>query len=277
MKTVIIPSNMNPWTCEINGMRFSYKAGSEQSVPDEVAELIEAYNESIPKEAEEDGEEGQVWTKEQYGAGWEDAPSGIPEIGDTRSKFLYVDHNGVVQWKGVNQVPSGGTVGQVLTKTADGEEWADAQGGGGSGDIADLSTEVQAFWDKMMQAMVSEEYIAPSFFSDEIFALNSAIKTAKTAGKQIVASVNYVDPDPDNDVTVASDVSGFSFIATDEDSSSFSFRFAYFWAYPFSEFRVLCQTAGSDFTVHIYTEDSSGEGSITMYRDLVFSYSSLPS
>lgn len=126
MKTVLIPTNMNPWTCEINGMKFSYKAGTEQTVPDEVAELIEAYNESLPKEAKEAGEEGQVWTKEQYGAGWEDL--WIPKAGTERSKFLYVDHNGVVQWKGVNQVPSGGTEGQVLTKTADGEGWADAKG-----------------------------------------------------------------------------------------------------------------------------------------------------
>ena len=36
--------------------------------------------------------------------------------------------------------PSGGTVGQVLTKTADGEEWADSQGGGG-GDAKNVTIE----------------------------------------------------------------------------------------------------------------------------------------
>lgn len=272
MKTVIIPSNMNPWTCEINGMKFSYKAGTEQTVPDEVAELIEAYNESLPKEAKEAGEEGQVWTKEQYGAGWSDVPSEIPEIGTERSKFLYVDNNGVVQWKGVNQVPSGGTVGQVLTKTADGEEWADAQGGGGSGNIADLSTEVQAFWNKMVQAIESETPVDPSFFADETLALHDAIKTAKTAGKQICANVNHVDVYGAG--TVASDAYGFSFCHPDD---IVSFRFTGMDDYPFSEVRVVCLRSANDFALDVFRESSSGDSEITMYRDLLFSYSSLPS
>ena len=38
-----IPSNMNPWICEINGKKYTYPAGTVQDVPTEVAEVIDAY------------------------------------------------------------------------------------------------------------------------------------------------------------------------------------------------------------------------------------------
>ena len=39
-KTVKIPDNMKPWRAELNGVKYEYEAGSTQTVPDEVAELI---------------------------------------------------------------------------------------------------------------------------------------------------------------------------------------------------------------------------------------------
>lgn len=48
-KQVTIPSNMNPWWCNINGAVYSYTAGSTQTVPDEVAAVIENYNNMLPK------------------------------------------------------------------------------------------------------------------------------------------------------------------------------------------------------------------------------------
>ena len=48
-KHVTIPSNMNPWWCNINGVVYSYTAGSTQTVPDEVAAVIENYNNMLPK------------------------------------------------------------------------------------------------------------------------------------------------------------------------------------------------------------------------------------
>lgn len=48
-KQVTIPSNMNPWWCNINGVVYSYTAGSTQTVPDEVAAVIENYNNMLPK------------------------------------------------------------------------------------------------------------------------------------------------------------------------------------------------------------------------------------
>lgn len=40
MVTVKIPDNARPWRCNINGVEYCYEAGSTQSVPEEVAQLI---------------------------------------------------------------------------------------------------------------------------------------------------------------------------------------------------------------------------------------------
>lgn len=42
-----IPDNMNPWTCEVNGVKYVYEAGTEQDVPEEVAHIIDAYWKSM--------------------------------------------------------------------------------------------------------------------------------------------------------------------------------------------------------------------------------------
>ena len=42
-----IPDNMNPWTCEVNGVKYVYEAGTEQDVPEEVAHIIDAYWKSV--------------------------------------------------------------------------------------------------------------------------------------------------------------------------------------------------------------------------------------
>ena len=50
-RTVKIPDNLHPWECEINGVKYGpYSAGSEQTVPDEVGAVIDAYNSSLPVE-----------------------------------------------------------------------------------------------------------------------------------------------------------------------------------------------------------------------------------
>lgn len=52
MKTVKIPVGTSPlWECEINGMRFSYPAGTTQSVPDQVAALINTVEKMLPQKA----------------------------------------------------------------------------------------------------------------------------------------------------------------------------------------------------------------------------------
>ena len=42
-----IPDNMNPWTCEVNGVKYVYEASTEQDVPEEVAHIIDAYWKSM--------------------------------------------------------------------------------------------------------------------------------------------------------------------------------------------------------------------------------------
>lgn len=41
----VIPMGSDPWVAIINGIKYSYPAGTEQEVPEEVAVLIDAQNE----------------------------------------------------------------------------------------------------------------------------------------------------------------------------------------------------------------------------------------
>lgn len=43
MKTVTIPSDYHPYVVEVNGKVYKYPEGTTQSVPDEVAAVIENY------------------------------------------------------------------------------------------------------------------------------------------------------------------------------------------------------------------------------------------
>lgn len=55
MKTVIIPNDYHPFVIEVNGVKYTYPEGTEQSVPDEVASAIEHYYKLQPKEKPADG------------------------------------------------------------------------------------------------------------------------------------------------------------------------------------------------------------------------------
>ena len=44
-----IPTNMQPWTANINGEEYEYESGTTAEVPDEVAALIDFIDESAPK------------------------------------------------------------------------------------------------------------------------------------------------------------------------------------------------------------------------------------
>lgn len=46
--TVKIPNDSHPWRCNINGVEYVYAAGSTQSVPEEVAQLIHEIETSAP-------------------------------------------------------------------------------------------------------------------------------------------------------------------------------------------------------------------------------------
>lgn len=51
MKTVKIPSNMNPYVVEVNGRRYVLKAGETMTVEDEVADAILSASLLAPKTA----------------------------------------------------------------------------------------------------------------------------------------------------------------------------------------------------------------------------------
>lgn len=51
MKTVKIPESASPWTCIIDGVKYTYPSGATMQVPDQVAALVEAYNKKIEEPA----------------------------------------------------------------------------------------------------------------------------------------------------------------------------------------------------------------------------------
>lgn len=99
MVTVKIPDNAHPWRCSINGTEYCYEAGSTQSVPDEVAQLIHDIEAAAKQPAPVD------------------PPFPVPEGGSSLPEYTDDD------------------AGKVLSVNEDGDgvEWAEAGGGGGGG------------------------------------------------------------------------------------------------------------------------------------------------
>jgi hypothetical protein len=61
MKTVTIPGNLHPFEATINNVHYGpYPAGSTQTVPDEVAAVIENYNASLPVEKHYESTEEEI-------------------------------------------------------------------------------------------------------------------------------------------------------------------------------------------------------------------------
>ena len=79
-KSVKIPSDYQDFTVVINNTVYTYKGGTTQTVPDEVAAVIENYNAGKPKE-DAPGKPGQVWTTNGKGeASWQDIPYPDPYV-----------------------------------------------------------------------------------------------------------------------------------------------------------------------------------------------------
>lgn len=51
MKTVKIPETASPWTCIVDGVKYTYPSGATMQVPDQVAALVEAYNKKMEEPA----------------------------------------------------------------------------------------------------------------------------------------------------------------------------------------------------------------------------------
>ena len=95
------------------------------------------------------GRNGQVLTKDSEGYGWATPATEIPSVEENYGKFLQagsIDDDVPVQWNTIRQVPSGGTTGQVLTRTSgSGYGWANASGGGGNIDVLKISVDKSEF------------------------------------------------------------------------------------------------------------------------------------
>ena len=91
-KSVLIPDTERKyWECELNGVRYRYVAGSTQTVPDEVAALIDQINAMKP--VEEPVPEGALWTMTSAGPGWV-VPAEPSGGGDVVTCHLTVAWNG---------------------------------------------------------------------------------------------------------------------------------------------------------------------------------------
>lgn len=79
-----IPDNMQPmWHCCINGVCYSYTAGTAQIVPDEVAAVIKNYYASVPDPKKADN--GKVMVTVDGGAAWGDVPAAtVSKIGGVK-------------------------------------------------------------------------------------------------------------------------------------------------------------------------------------------------
>lgn len=71
-KSVKIPTGVDPWVCRINEKTYSYPAGSTQTVPDEVAALIQANAALEPTESSAGA--GKFLRKTATGTEWVDVP-----------------------------------------------------------------------------------------------------------------------------------------------------------------------------------------------------------
>lgn len=58
MKTVMIPSSMSPFIVYVNDKKYTYPAGTEQEVPDEVAVVIEQHQAYFDEKAKIESGEG---------------------------------------------------------------------------------------------------------------------------------------------------------------------------------------------------------------------------
>jgi hypothetical protein len=49
LKKVMIPTSMDPFVVEVNGLKYEYPAGTEQDVPEEVAAVIDNIEQMTPR------------------------------------------------------------------------------------------------------------------------------------------------------------------------------------------------------------------------------------
>lgn len=118
-----IPTNMQPWTANINGEEYEYESGITAEVPDEVAALIDFIDESAPKrdpKAAQRAIEDEVTqiVKDNFagGVGYEET-SEIVMLPETSFEFVSAESDTIIS----QSFPYTFEVGQNYAVTFDGE------------------------------------------------------------------------------------------------------------------------------------------------------------
>ena len=161
---------------------------------------------STPREVPAGGSNGQVLTKNSNGYGWAAPSGGLPALDEEdNGKALIAQYDSDTEatypaWSTIRQVPSGGTAGQVLTKTSgSGYGWAAASGGGGNIDVLKIDLSKSDF---SPSEGASGMYDASVFISGALTKINNMI------------SISVVD-------NVDSGTPTFKVPASDDDCSIF--------------------------------------------------------
>lgn len=122
----------------------------------------------------------------------------VPTDGN-QGEMLYCDNTGVSHWGPAPKgIPSGGTPGQVLTKTSTGEEWSDAPSGlpegGTEGQILEKTSSGAAWVDApesgLTQEQADERYLQLTGGTIEVDALSTALTLKNTHSTGNVSDVN---------------------------------------------------------------------------------------
>ncbi len=123
-------------------MAYSKTVWNNNTPPDISAENLNKMEQGIADAQFPDGgSTGQILSKTNDGTGWVDAPTSA-EWGNIEGQLseqtdLYSELESKIT------MPSGGTTGQVLTKTATGQAWQDASGGGNVDTVNGISPNAQ--------------------------------------------------------------------------------------------------------------------------------------
>jgi len=123
-------------------MAYSKTVWNNNTPPDISAENLNKMEQGIADAQFPDGgSTGQILSKTNDGTGWVDAPNSA-EWGNIDGQLseqtdLYSELESKIT------MPSGGTTGQVLTKTASGQAWQDASGGGNVDTVNGISPNAQ--------------------------------------------------------------------------------------------------------------------------------------
>lgn len=138
-----IPTNMQPWTANINGEEYEYESGITAEVPDEVAALIDFIDESAPKrdpKAAQRAIEDEVTqiVKDNFagGVGYEET-SEVVMLPETSFEYVAGTSQIIIS----ESFPYTFEVGQDYTVTLDGEAktYTAIAGEGGLGSLTNTS------------------------------------------------------------------------------------------------------------------------------------------